>query len=88
MTHKRIHNPYKSYSADASRVSKSNDQDGHHTHIWLKPHLLGPMTVLVDSQVSDRCRWATCCFTARFERFSVFKYSNEKLSTGPAQKFK
>ena len=29
-------------------------QDGRHTHS------LYPVTVLVDSQVSDRCPWATC----------------------------
>ena len=29
-----IHNPDKSYSADVSRVSRSHDQDGHHTDIW------------------------------------------------------
>ena len=71
MTDKRIHNPYKSYSADVSRASRSHDQDGHHSHIWSKPQLLGSVTVLVDSQVTERCPWATCCFTARFERFSV-----------------
>ena len=35
------------------------DQDGRHTHIW-KQKTLCPVTVLVDSQVSDRCPWATC----------------------------
>ena len=55
MADKRIHSPDKSYSADVSRVSRSYDQDGHHTHIRLKPQLLCPVTVLVDSQVSDRC---------------------------------
>ena len=34
MADKRIHNPDKSYSADVSRISRSHDQDGHHTHIW------------------------------------------------------
>ena len=37
MAEKRIHNPDKSSSADVSRVSRSHDQDGHHTHhthIW------------------------------------------------------
>ena len=29
------------------------DQDDRHTHIWKKT--LCPVTVLVDSQVSDRC---------------------------------
>ena len=41
----------KSYSADVSRVSRSHDQDGHHTHIWYKPQILCPVTVLVDFQV-------------------------------------
>ena len=35
------------------------DQDDRHIHIW-KKNPLCPVTVLVDSQVSDRCRWATC----------------------------
>ena len=35
------------------------DQDDRHTHIWKKKTLC-PVTVLVDSQVSDRCPWATC----------------------------
>ena len=35
------------------------DQDDRHTHIWEKTTLC-PVTVLVDSQVSDRCPWATC----------------------------
>ena len=60
MAEKRIHNPDKSSSADVSRVSRSHDQDGHHTHIWKKTQLLCPVTVLVDSQVSDRCPWVTC----------------------------
>ena len=66
MAEKRIHNPDKSSSADVSRVSRSRDQDGHHTHhthiYGKKPQLLCPVTVLVDSQVSDRCSWATCLF--------------------------
>ena len=36
------------------------DQDDRHTHIWKKKPTLYPVTVLVDSQVSDRCPWATC----------------------------
>ena len=36
------------------------DQDDRHTHIWRKKQTLCPVTVLVDSQVSDRCPWATC----------------------------
>ena len=37
------------------------DQDDRHTHIWKKnKKTLCPVTVLVDSQVSDRCPWATC----------------------------
>ena len=36
------------------------DQDDRHTHIWRKK--LCPVTVLDDSQVSDRCPWATCFF--------------------------
>ena len=36
------------------------DQDDRHTHIWKKKTTLCPVTVLVDSQVSDRCPWATC----------------------------
>ena len=38
-------------------------QDGRHTHLGLKKrrkNYLCPVTVLVDSQVSDRCPWATC----------------------------
>ena len=35
------------------------DPDDRHTHIWKKKTLC-PVTVLVDSQVSDRCPWATC----------------------------
>ena len=38
------------------------DQDDCHTHIWKKKTPLCPVTVLVDSQVSDRCLWATCLF--------------------------
>ena len=34
------------------------EQDDRHTHIWKKT--LCPVTVLVDSQVSNRCPWATC----------------------------
>ena len=30
------------------------------SHIWRKKTTLCPVTVLVDSQVSDRCPWATC----------------------------
>ena len=36
------------------------DQDDRHTHIWKKKTTLCAVTVLVDSQVSDRCPWATC----------------------------
>ena len=53
MAEKRIHNPDKSSSANVSRVSRSHDQDGHHTHIWYKPQLLCLVTVIVDSQVSN-----------------------------------
>ena len=60
MAEKRIHNPDKSSSADVIRGFMSHDQDGHHTHICEKPQLLCPVTVLVDSQVSDRCPWTTC----------------------------
>ena len=39
-------------------------QDGRHTHLGLKKkkkkNSLCPVTVLVDTQVSDRCPWATC----------------------------
>ena len=38
------------------------DQDDRHTHIWKKKKTLCPVTVLVDSQVSDRCPWATCFY--------------------------
>ena len=68
MADRRIHNPDKSYSADVSRVSRSHDQDGHHTHIWYKPQILCPVTVLVDSHVSDHCPWATCFFFVFFMR--------------------
>ena len=34
-------------------------QDGLHIHLGLKKSLC-PVTVLVDSQMSDRCPWATC----------------------------
>ena len=34
MKDKRILSPDKSSSADVSRVLRSHDQDGHHTHIW------------------------------------------------------
>ena len=57
-----------------SRVSRTNDpmetiaaiglkldQDDRRTHIWKKTTLC-PVTVLVDSQVSDCCPWATCFF--------------------------
>ena len=37
------------------------DQDDRHTHIIMETKTtLCPVTVLVDSQVSDRCPWATC----------------------------
>ena len=35
---KRIHNPDKSSSADVSRVSRSHDQDGHHTLYGKNPN--------------------------------------------------
>ena len=38
------------------------DQDDRHTHVWKKKKTLCPVTVFVDSQVSDRCPWATCLF--------------------------
>ena len=44
-------------------------QDGRHTQIEKK--LLCPVTVLVDSQVSDRCPWATCLLLF----FCVFFFS-------------
>ena len=40
------------------------DLDDRHTHIWKKKPLC-PVTVLVDSQVSDHCPWATCFKTPR-----------------------
>ena len=58
MAEKRIHNLDKSSSADVSRVSRSHDQDGH--------QLLCPVTVLVDSQVSDRCPSASCFYIFLF----------------------
>ena len=43
------------------------DQDDCHTHIWKKKKIC-PVTVLVDSQVSDRCPWATCCLCEKHRR--------------------
>ena len=45
------------------------DQDGRYTHLWLKKKInksLCPVTILVDSQVSDRCPLATCIFLQIF----------------------
>ena len=52
MAEKRIHNPGKSSSADVSRVSRSHDQDGHHTHIsdctcWLSGERSLPLGYLL-----------------------------------------
>ena len=62
-----------------------HDQDDRHTHIGVyikkkqKKKTLCPVTLHVDSQVSDRCPWATCfiaqlashfCF-ACFQFFSL-----------------
>ena len=52
------------------------DQDDRHTHIWRKKTLC-PVTVLVDSQVSDRCPWATCSknvvhLRTQFSQVNVF----------------
>ena len=71
MTDKRIYNPHRSYSADISKVSRSHETATIPIYAKKKTQLLGPVTVLVDSQVSDCCPWATCCFTVRFERFSL-----------------
>ena len=53
-------------------------QDGRHTHLGYKKSLC-PVTVLVDSQVSDRCPWATCSvLSGRSHRFLGFnQYSRE-----------
>ena len=48
------------------------DQDDRHTHIWRKKQTLCPVTVLVDSQVSDRCPWATCWFSHEVAHLFVF----------------
>ena len=43
--------------------ARSYDKDGRHIHIiayMVKKLPLCPVTVLVDSQVSDSCPWATC----------------------------
>ena len=40
-------------------IGLKHDQDDRHTHIWRKKLTLCPVTVLVDSQVSDRCPWAS-----------------------------
>ena len=50
----RTNNPMETIAAIGLKL----DQDDRHTHIWKKT--LCPVTVLVDSQVSDRCPWATC----------------------------
>ena len=39
-------------------IDQKHDQDGRYTHKWNKKKC--PVTVLVDSQVSDCCTWATC----------------------------
>ena len=48
------------------------DQDDRHTHIWKKTTTLCPVTVLVDSQVSDCCPWATC-FSFFFSVYHPFQ---------------
>ena len=71
MAEKRIHNPDKSSSADVSRVSRSHDQDGHHTHMGKNP-----VTVLVDSQVSDCYPWATCLRCGSVINTTIPKHCN------------
>ena len=49
-------------------IDPKHDQDGRYTHLWLKKKInknksLCPVTILVASQVSDRCPWATCLRT-------------------------
>ena len=43
-------------------VYMKHNQDGRHTHLGKKKSLC-PVPVLVDSQVSDSCPWATCFLT-------------------------
>ena len=60
------------------------DQDDRHTHIWKKQHC--PVTVLVDSQVSDRCPWATCfCLFPSFSQVlgPIFTKLGGKVEGGP-----
>ena len=65
MAEKRIHNPDKSSSANVGRVSNFQ---GHMTKMATipiygkNPNYFCPVTVLVDSQVSDSCPWATCLY--------------------------
>ena len=60
------------------------DQDDRHTHIWKKT--LCPVTVLVDSQVSDRCPWATCFLFLFFD--SVTKINSKFVHHHSATKIK
>ena len=52
------------------------DQDDRHTHIWKKTTLC-PVTVLVDSQVSDCCPWATCFFFQR--KYKIMSYILDQI---------
>ena len=54
----RTNDPMETISAIGLKL----DQDDRHTHICKKNQktTLCPVTVLVDSQVSDLCPWATC----------------------------
>ena len=51
----RTYDPMETIAA----IDLKHDQDGRHTDIWEKTTLC-PVTVVVDSQMSDRCPWATC----------------------------
>ena len=48
-------------------IDLKHNQDGRHTHLGKKINKikksLCPVTVLLDSQVSDSCPWATCFLT-------------------------
>ena len=73
MADKRIHNPDKSSSADVSRVSRSQTKMATIPINCKKKkkQLLCPVTVLVDSHVSDRCPWATCFISEPILKFFV-----------------
>ena len=67
----RTNNPMVTIAA----IDLKHYQDGRHTYlgqIKKEKKSLCPVTVLVDSQVSDRCPWATCFFFCHVLLYFLF----------------